>query len=174
MADQREHTITLPGFGPGPSEEISAAVNSAVESHMGLMVDLRSELERDGLADEGKVYAIYLAGELRAVPCVTDLVERIDFKAPFVDPKIAHGRWGMYPAQEALVKIGQPAVNMILDVLPDEADPARRDLMCRVLADVDGPDVAQFILERVHAAESDQRKERNLQAALSIAKKLPR
>ena len=46
--------------------------------------------------------------------------------------------------------------------------------MCHVMADVDGPDVAQFVLEQAHAAETERRKQLNLQAALTIVKKLPR
>jgi hypothetical protein len=92
---------------------------------------------RYGNLGNNKVPAIYLLGELRPHDenSIDVLIENIDLKSP-PNPLLAPLRWGEYPAEEALVKIGKPAINPILNHLPAETNELRRYLMCEVVKQV--------------------------------------
>jgi HEAT repeat protein len=87
------------------------------------------------LGDDNKVLAIYLLGELRPsdATSVELLIQNIDLKATRFDLKTDFPRWGQYPAVEALIKVGEPAVILILNELPNETNQLRRQLLCEVL-----------------------------------------
>ena len=174
MSNTKEYATKIPDFGAPPSESMSKGVDHVVDTYHEMVAEVMSQLSQDNLSNEGKVYAIYLLGQLRATKSVPILIENIDLVAPRVDTKGAIGRWGMYPAQEALSKIGKPAVNMIVDMLPDEKNELRRKLMCFVLADVDGAEVAKFNLSRALATESEPVRKGNLQSAQMILEGLPK
>ena len=114
------------------------------------------------------VYAIVLLGQLRAANAVTTLIEHIDFKPARKDTSGGIGRWGPHPAQEALVKIGTPAVNMVLDKLPAENNDLRRQLMCAVISDALGPKVADATLRFRFADEQNPSHRANLEAAIRL------
>src|SRR6266446_4707465 len=135
MSNDKEYVVKIPDFRAQPSENMSQSVDQAVKSYHEIIADLMGQLRQGGLSNEGKVYDIYLLGQLRATEAVTILIGNIDFKASKVDPKGGIGRWGMYPAHEALSKVGAPAVNMILDKLASERNDLRRKLMCFVISD---------------------------------------
>jgi hypothetical protein len=92
---------------------------------------------RQGDMGGNKAPAIYLLGELRPhdEDSIEVLIENIDLKSP-PNPLLAPLRWGEYPAEEALVKIGDPTVIPILNHLPTENSELRRQLMCDVLKQV--------------------------------------
>ncbi len=130
--------------------------------------DLVRQLGDATVSNEGKVYAIYLLGQLRAAPAVTVLLEHLDLRANKTDPAGGIGRWGTYPAQEALVKIGTPAVNMILDKLPLEGNQVRRQLMCAVISDAVGKKVADAMLRFRYEEEQNPLLRTNLEAAIRL------
>ena len=140
------------------------------ESYREITTNIIGQLRNAGLPNEGKVYAIYLLGELRAAPATNILIENIDLKATKVDRKGAIGRWGPYPAQEALVKIGTPAVNMVLDKLPTEQNDLRRQLMCAVISDAVGRRVADAMLRFRYEEERDPSNRANIEAAIRVLK----
>jgi hypothetical protein len=94
------------------------------------------------------------------------LIESIDFKAVFRDYNLDVSRWGMYPAQEALIKIGRPTVNPIMAHLLVETDELRRHLMCEVLRRVDSRESVQIEIRKILAAELDSNRQANLKLAL--------
>jgi len=101
--------------------------------------NLVNQIRYGKLSNDNKVLAIFLLGELR--PSDTNslevFIEDIDFKASRFDEPAAFPRWGLYPAEEALMyKVGKPAVNPILNHLPSETNELRRQLMCDVLKQV--------------------------------------
>ena len=166
MLKEKEYVTKVPDFQTLPSAERDKAIDQAVKFYHEIVAEVIEQLNNSNLSNEGKVYAIYLLGQLRATAAVTILIENINLKASNVDRKSGIGRWGMYPAQEALSKIGNPAVNMIIDLLPGEKEELRRKLMCFVLVEVEGADTAKYILRQAVAAESDPNRQVNLQDAL--------
>lgn len=174
MANKKDYLIKIPDFSSQSSSSISKDVDQIVNSHNAIVANIVEQLQKEAISDENKLYAIYLVGQMRAIGAISTLIENIDFPAPKADSSVAIGRWGMYPAQEALSKIGQPAVNMILDKLPGENHELRRRLMCFVLVDVDGIEVAQFMLKHSLAKETDPSRKGNLQSALMILEGLPK
>jgi hypothetical protein len=173
MANDRQYSINLPDFRSPPSEEMSRAVDKVIECYDLVVADVLNQLRDYQLSSEAKVYAIYLLGRLRASAAVTILLDNIAFKATKVDPKGGIGRWGMYPAQEALVRIGTPAVNMILDRLPSEREELRRKLMCSVISDVEGKAFAKLAIKIRFDEESDPANKENLQLALKYLESVP-
>jgi hypothetical protein len=131
-----------------------------------------AQIQSGRLPDEGMLYAIVLLGQLRAANAVTTLIEHIDFMPARKDSSGGIGRWGPYPAQEALVRIGTPAVNMVLDKLPVERNDLRRQLMCAVISDAVGKDVADAMLRLRYANEQDSVRRANLEAAIRALQKL--
>jgi hypothetical protein len=164
----KEYAVKIPDFRTQAAEETNKAVDQIVKAYREIVADVLGQLRDGNLANEGKVHAIYVLGQLRATAAVTVLIEDIDLKASKFDPKVGLGRWGSYPAQEALSKIGNPAVNMILDRLPGEKDELRRKLMCFVLIDVEGKPFGKLRLKLKYDEETDPAKKKNLELALGI------
>jgi len=102
------------------------------------ITNLVYQLREGHLSNDNKTLAIYLLGELHPndTNSIEFLIENIDFKATKIDPPWAPRRWGEYPAEEALITVGQPAVIPILNHLPSETNQLRRQLMCDVLKQV--------------------------------------
>jgi hypothetical protein len=147
--------------------------------------DLIRQINEPNASDEGKVYAIYLLGEL----CITytnaieTLVNKIGLKAPQIELNLRIRLWGTFPAQEALVKMGMPVVVPILNHLPNEVDQFRRQLLCSVLVLIEGNKngtygeaggkaMAQGQISQMLAAESDSQRQANLELALKEIDKL--
>jgi hypothetical protein len=102
------------------------------------IANLVTEIQRGNLSDDKKTLAVYLLGELHPIDTnsIEVLIGCIDFKTIKLDGKTRFSRWGQYPAKEALIKIGKPVIDPILNHLPDETNPLRRQLMCDVLKQV--------------------------------------
>ncbi|MGH7976620.1 MAG: hypothetical protein ACREDS_00530 [Limisphaerales bacterium] len=106
------------------------------------ITNLVNQIRNGALNSDNKTLAIYLLGELHPddTNSIEVLIENIDFKATKFDhilkTRISIKRWGSYPAEEALIKIGRPVVDPILNHLPTENSELRRQLMCDVLKQV--------------------------------------
>jgi hypothetical protein len=100
--------------------------------------NLVHQLQYGHLSNDNKTLAINLLGDLHPndTNAIEFLIENIDFIAARIEPPDHITRWGKYPAEEALVAIGKPAVEPILNHLPQENDELRRQLMCDVLKEV--------------------------------------
>lgn len=136
------YSIKPPDFTKMPSyKEMNAALDAVVElkpmATPEYVSNLVSQIKQDNASDEAKVYAIFLLGELRATntTAIEILIEKIDLKAPR-QLALRLPPWGEYPAEEALIKIGKPVIDPILNHLPTENSELRRQLMCDVLKKV--------------------------------------
>ncbi len=138
-----------PDFNTSSYEAISHKVNIEYDSIVvsktkricpEYITNLVVELQSGKLNDDYKALAIYLLGELH--PCDTNsievLIKDIDLTSTKHDPadSFSFSRWKKYPAEEALVKIGKPVIEPILNHLPKETSELRRQLMCDVLKQV--------------------------------------
>lgn len=117
--------------------------------------------------------AIYLIGRHRLSDGVGELILRIDFAArserriPEPEPL-----WEEYPALEALITIGRPSISVAINLLATDPNDLRRTLAVKVIRYVEGPEVAEFILQRAEATESDVNRKAMLNDALLRLRKL--
>jgi hypothetical protein len=119
---------------------------------------------------DAKYLAIMLLGELRATEAIPTLLDNLDFKNPRITSKTSRGSLylgDVYPAAEALRKIGAPAVDPLIDRLGAYTDHSGgRRRCCFVLKHVLGNDMARARLQlAIERAPKDDVK-RNLSAAL--------
>jgi hypothetical protein len=150
-------------------KDASDFINKVVDQNDNLIATLAKEISQTNFPADSKVCAIYLLGELRAKDRVSiqALMERIDFVAPRQDLRINIARWGMYPAEEALEKIGMPAVQAAVETyIPKEESQVKRHLMTMLLQDVLGRELAISFVEQRLAKESDPKNSAGLEMAL--------
>ncbi|OGP79421.1 MAG: hypothetical protein A2V86_01765 [Deltaproteobacteria bacterium RBG_16_49_23] len=121
-----------------------------------------------------KAATIYLMGRHRLSEGIEELIRRIDFDAGENLLLSALPLWDRYPAMEALINIGQPAVSAAIELLATDMNDLRRDLAVKVVRYVEDGEVAGFILTRAHAAETDPNRKANLQDAINRLAKLPK
>ena len=116
--------VKAPDFSKLSYEEASKAVNSITSQNRQIVTDLLHQIVHGSLTPEAKTFALYLLGEMRSrdAYAVTVLIDNIDFKTPRVDNEWRVGRWGTYPAQEALVKTRSPFVYGIVNRLAVETN----------------------------------------------------
>jgi hypothetical protein len=166
----------------------SAAVDSELNDIMGYKTkkicpeyisNLVSQIRNGNLNNDNKILSIYLLGALGPsdTNSIDVLIEYIDLKALRFDPAFGTRRWGEYPAEEALVKIGEPAISPILAQLSIEQNDFRRHLMCEVVRIVenrkagainkyDGKTAIRNLLKDRLDKEADPTKKANLELAL--------
>jgi hypothetical protein len=124
------------------SEETSINAEKVKKIGPEYIANLVAQLQSGHLNSDNKTLAIYFLGSLRpsGTNAINFLIENIDFKATKFDQilktRIDIERWGEYPSVDALIRIGKPAVNPILDDLPKENGALRRSLLCDVLKKV--------------------------------------
>jgi len=118
--------------------------------------------------------AIYLIGRHRLSDGAQELIRRIDFDAGVQPMRGPEPLWEQYPAMEALIAIGQPAVSAAVNLLAADTENLRRTLAVKVIRYVESAETARFILERACTTESDPTRKANLQDALVRIDKLPR
>ena len=118
--------------------------------------------------------AIYLMGRHRLSEGIEELIRRIDFDAGENLLLSALPLWDRYPAMEALINIGQPAVPAAVELLAKDMNDLRRDLAVKVIRYVEDAEIARFILARAQSNEPDQNRKANLQDAIGRLDKLPK
>jgi|WetSurMetagenome_2_1015567.scaffolds.fasta_scaffold457184_2 hypothetical protein len=143
----------LPDFRQLSPDEGSDMVNSVDLALGHIESDLLMQLSDEHTAQDTKTYLIFLLGQMRSRVAVKPLYDLIDFKATRMDPAFAPRRWGEFPAQEALVKIGTPAaiegVNR-LGVIDVEAN---RKSIAKVILAVDGKELGRSRIDFAIAQE---------------------
>jgi hypothetical protein len=101
-------------------------------------------------------------------------MERIELDAARPPMKGPEPLWERYPAMEALITIGKPSVRPSIELLATEDNPIRRELAIKVIRYVEGPEVAEFILQKELAAEGDSARRDRLKGVLDLLGQLPR
>jgi hypothetical protein len=116
---------------------------------------------------EVQAAAIFLIGRHHLVGGVPELLRRIDFAPP--KPRISEPEplWETYPAMEALINIGQPAIPGGILLLATDNNDRRRSLALKVIRYVmQDTETARFILRRAEAVEKDPARKAMLQKAI--------
>lgn len=184
---KKAYASNPPNFLTLHYEEASAAVDIVEKLNLKPSSEYISQIlfqiRNHNISNEGKIFAIYLLGCL----CTTNsgaiqiLIDNVDLKALHLDPALRIRRFGDYPAEEALLKIGQPSVYLILQDLPKETNAFRIHLLCDVLVRVEsqkpnlnvvaGKSVAQKQIKDMLLDEKDSTRRINLTAALKELEK---
>lgn len=168
---KKDFRFSVPSFTAVSEKEGDEAAAQILESYEKSTGELIRQLEHHNSSANAKTLAAYLLGELRTYRAVTTLANNIDLKAPRIDPKDRKGRWGEYPAQEALHKIGIPAAAEVIVRLRTEQKQLRRKLMVVVIRGVYGDDLGRLFVQKRIAKETDPMHKQNLELAL---KEFPR
>jgi hypothetical protein len=124
---------------------------------------------------EGGPLAVYLLGEMRAEMAVSHIVDRIELRGLDTAERSLQS---MYPCYAALVRIGKPSSLECLKRLASEKFVesgkgilGRSELLIKVMREVEGDDVARFMLQNAIDKEQDKDKKANLTAALELLDK---
>ena len=152
----RPYLMIIPAFDAahGRADEAAEAI---VKVFGGATADLIEQVEARCDNEAVLQSAIFLG--IAPKVAVPSLLAAIDFKAGRSDNyRAGQPCWGLYPAKEALVKIGGPAVAPITAALGGEEDANRRKLMVGVLRDALGSDVAESVLKKAADSSPDIKK----------------
>ena len=131
---------------------------------------LAALLKQMGTTSSSNVQAavMFLIGRHRLTEGVTELTRRIDFAAPSQGIPEPEPLWETYPAMEALISIGQPAIPSMIRLLATENNDNRRNLALKVIRYVEQDvDVARCRLNRAEAEENDVGRKAMLRRAQS-------
>ena len=155
-------------------EDLILAARVKTISHE-YITNLAGQVRLGTMNSSNKVLAIYLLGVLRPsdTNSVEVLIECVDFKAVVFDSKSAIMRWGEYPAQEALIKIGRPSIAPIFAHLHSETNQLRRLLLCGVVRNLEGWGTGMRLLRQLAVQESDAERRNNLEMSVKELEKLP-
>ena len=162
----KDFRISVPDFTAASEKQGDEAAAQALESYGKATGELIDQMKDPHSSANAKTLAAYLLGELRESRAVWTLAENIDLKAPRIDPKDSIVRWGEYPAQEALHKIGIPAAAEVLVRLLTEQNELRRKLMVGVVRGVYGDDLGRLFIQNRLTRETDPTHKQNLNLAL--------
>jgi hypothetical protein len=162
----KDFRFSVPDFTSVSEKEGDEAAAQILESYEKVNGVLIRQIENHKSSANAKTLAAYLLGEMRAYRAVTTLAENIDMKAPRIDLKTRIGRWGEFPAQEALQKIGRSAAAEVFVRLRTEQNQLRRKLMVQVIRGVYGDDLGRLFFQNRLAKESDAKHRENLNLAL--------
>ncbi|HBI46360.1 MAG TPA: hypothetical protein DDY78_26440 [Planctomycetales bacterium] len=162
----KDFRISVPDFTATSEKEGDEAAAQVLKSYGKVTGELIDQMRDRNSSANAKTLAAYLLGELRASRAVWTLADNIDLKAPRIDPKFSIGRWGEFPAQEALHKIGVPAAAEVLRRLLTEQNELRRKLMVKVIRGVYGDDLGRLFVQNRLAKETDPMHKENLNLAL--------
>jgi len=124
-----------------------------------------------------KARICYALGEYRAREAVADLSRNIDLT---VEVKKEAGkrmpRWGKYPAWEALIKIGFPAIDEMIRNIEASENEKITELSTRVISGITGKVLAETIVQKRADEQTDPAKAAKLGHALYYLRstKVPR
>jgi len=183
--DSQISVPTLDFSGNVSQEEIEKQVEQIDTGFLTLQSTLLHQMQNNVVPEKNKVYVIYLLGIYHYATAVPILFDNIDYEEPLdegsIKPDFRMKKWGMYPAVEALVKIGKPAsIESIARLAADDGTAktkyrgfytTKRELYLIVLRFIEGDDVARFMLQNAIEKEQDKDKKANLTAALELLNK---
>ncbi|MHC4260118.1 MAG: HEAT repeat domain-containing protein [Planctomycetota bacterium] len=138
-------------------DETDEMVDKIVRTQYETVSELIMAIAEPNVANMRKVKIIYALGELRAYHATSILIKNINLVAERPDIRVGIGRWGQYPAREALVKIGPYASRMIMEIIGSRKfDRAKVDGYAAVIAEIERPRYALMKLDDWIARAEDE------------------
>ncbi len=158
---------------PDPKARLSAKAN-AFQIRKSIIRDAQLVLEQsDGPfhIDDYRLTAIQVLAEYKAESSVEQLIKLIEHENDFVvtnseseEPPIAE----TYPTAGALAKLGKPAAAGCLWELTKDISKLRRDNLCWVIGNVEGPELGRYAIDLAAAQQSDIIKATRLRVAAQV------
>ena len=168
----REHLLALSQLSRDERERLIVKVE---DDQAALCSALVNQLTSESADIDVRLYAAYFLGQYRFVAACSPLAQWITLEDKVRPNSLAslHHQWywGPYPAMQALINIGQPALSSVTRNLMDSADPTVRDLSLEVVMNVGlTPEVARDVLDRALASETDVQRVKRLRLAIDAIK----
>jgi len=139
----------------------------------------RAELQRQLLlqlaspkSKHHQIVVVYLLGLYRMEGATRDLASVITLEAEATIHK-REALWDLYPAVEALARIGSPAVPVMIKKIETSGDKHEVELCVLVLRSVLGRSLAGHALEDAIAEQSDAARVKQLREAIESLKAKP-
>lgn len=151
------YEFALPEYRTMPEDKADEMTMAILKTYYASTSELIRQLHGRNMPNMAKVKIIYLLGELRVLVATGVLIENINLTAERMDPKTRFPRWGRHPAQEALVKIGPYASQMIMNIIASpKFDEAKVDGYAAVLVGIESPRYALMKLQDWGAEAKDE------------------
>jgi hypothetical protein len=156
------HATDLSGFQP-----IAVAYTS---ERTRLAADLVDVLHTQRLPLLNRCSAAYYLGMMRAPEAAQVLASNIALEFnPLEVPNFAYPILPQYPAMDALIKIGNPAISFLIKNLSEGDDKTVRDMSLKALCEIeDNKDVVELRLKEAVKAQSRPHERQRLQSALHM------
>lgn len=159
-------------------DDLDAALDLFIKTQIQVAIGLRTMLGERPLKERA-VRICYVLGFCRANSAVEELSKWITLEVPSGKSFRRYPRWVRYPAQEALVRIGVPAIRHMILNLETSDDEKVRYLSARTILEIMrgtardltiGKQFARVILSNAADSQEDPEKKRRLQEALKYFK----
>jgi hypothetical protein len=120
---------------------------------------------------DSKHLAILLLGDMRSTDAIPVLLDNVVYRNPAELAGSYVGIGGLYPAAEALSKIGMPAVGPVIDKLGKYGEQEKgHSICCWIIKEILGPKLGKARLEMAIEETKDDTVKKNLIAALPYFK----
>ncbi len=120
---------------------------------------------------DSKHLAILLIGDMRANESIPVLFDNLEYRNPRELAGSYLGIGGLYPAAEALSKIGMPSVGPVIDKLGRYGEQEKgHSICCWIIKEILGPRLGKVRLEMAIEDTKDETVKKNLTAALPYFK----
>jgi len=161
---ERHIAFTIPDYTGTDQAAMEKQTDAILASHEALIHNLVEQFSSGRLDATAQAHVAHMLGDLRTrnASAITVLIVNIGLTVEVKGIPDRLPRWCPRPAEEALVKIGKPASQMILDIIGcPKFQAAHVNAYARVLADVELPRYAllklRTRLDRVNEEEIRKR-----------------
>jgi len=156
----------LPDLNSAEREEM---LEKLIKTHTDGEVNLKQILANSASKKEVTIAAVYLAGLYRLGDTVSELA-KIIFLEEHERIQKSEALWGQFPVVEALIKIGNPSVPKMLELIQESSDPKTRKLAATVILHIETESVGAFILQKKMDTQTDAAQKERLGAAIQYLK----
>lgn len=150
------------------SPEIRARASSEILKRRDTDIDALMQLLERRLAGDDRQGTVkdvmLLLGKLRAVRAVALLAHNLTYEAFYKNTKRPQTTQDLYPAVNALIDIGSPSLNPVLERLRSEDDPIVSRTGVAVIRGILGEHVASALVKEEASAERLPDRKRRLEA----------
>ena len=159
------------------SPEVRARATAEILKRRDVEIDALMQLLERKLAGDDRQGTVkdvmLLLGKLRAVRAVPLLVRNLTYEAFYKNTKRPQITQDLYPAVNALIDIGEPSLNPVLERVRNEDDPTVARTGAAVIRGILGERVASILVKEEAAAEHDANRKRRLEAMAHTIHDLP-
>jgi hypothetical protein len=169
-ASDENRTRSIPKFASLECQEREDLLTQLIQERLDRQTELVGQLDADN-PKEANFAIAFLLGFHRMERAVPHLSKFITLETDATEQS-REGLWERYPAAEALIHIGVPAIPEMIKNIETSDDEKVRKLSARVIRHVDGREIAIFRLEKTIERQPDPAKKAKLKAAIKSIEEL--